>query len=151
MVDVAHHGDHRRARQAVGVLRQHFLVRERFRIIQRRDDRLVAHFLHQNHGGVLVQRLVDGDHLAHLHQRLDDLRCLDRHLVGEFGNGDGLGHMHLDDALLDGCLRGVFLAPAALVAAAPARTTAEIAAADTAGAVTTGLDFLLLGRIARPT
>jgi hypothetical protein len=37
----------------------------------------VAHFFHHDHRGVLVQRLVDGDHLAQLHQLLDDLGGLD--------------------------------------------------------------------------
>jgi hypothetical protein len=54
----------------------------------------VAHFFHHDHGGFLVQHLVDGDHLAQLHQLLDDLGCLDGHLVRQFGHGDGFGHVH---------------------------------------------------------
>jgi hypothetical protein len=76
----------------------HVLVGEGFRIVQRRHDGLVAHFLDHDHGGVLVQRLVDGDHLAQLHQVLDHLGRLDRHLVRQFGHGDGFGHVHFQHA-----------------------------------------------------
>ena len=69
-----------------------------FWIVQRRHHRLVAHFFHHDHGGVLVQRLVDGDHLAHLHQGLDHFRRLDRHLVCQLCHRDGFRHMHFDDA-----------------------------------------------------
>jgi hypothetical protein len=82
---------------------RHLLVGEGFRIVQRRHDRLVAHFLDHDHGRVLVQRLVDGDHLAQLHQVLDDLGGLDRHLVGQFGHSDGLGHVHFQHAGFDRC------------------------------------------------
>ena len=50
-----------------------FLFQEGFRIVQLGGQRLVAHFLDDDHGRFLVQRLVDGDHLAQLHQVLDDL------------------------------------------------------------------------------
>jgi hypothetical protein len=58
----------------------------------------MAHFLDQNHGGVLIQWLVDGDHLAQLHQVLDHFRCLDGHLVRQLGHRDGLWHMHFQHA-----------------------------------------------------
>jgi hypothetical protein len=74
------------------------LVGEGFRIVQRCHHRLVAQFFHHDHGGVLVQRLVDGDHLAHLHQRLDDLRRLDGHLVCQLCHRDGFRHVHFKDA-----------------------------------------------------
>jgi hypothetical protein len=83
------------ARAVLGFGVGDFLGGEGFGIVQRGHLGLVAHFFHHDHGGVLVQRLVDGDHLAHLHQHLDDLGCLDGHLVRQFGHGDGLGHVHL--------------------------------------------------------
>ena len=98
MVDVTHDGHHRCARQRFGVLLRHFVVGEGFRIVQRGHDGLVTHFFDHDHGGVLVQRLVDGDHLAQLHQVLDHLGGLDRHLVGQFGHGDGFRHVHFEDA-----------------------------------------------------
>jgi hypothetical protein len=88
---------------SLGPLAAAILVGEGFRIVQRRHHGLVAHFFHHDHGGVLVQRLVDGDHLAHLHQRLDDLRRLDRHLVRQFSHGDGFGHVHFNDARFHRC------------------------------------------------
>ena len=72
MVNVAHDGDHRCARQGFSLLALHVLVGECFRIIQRGCNGLVTHFFHHDHGGVLVQRLIDGDHLSELHQLLDD-------------------------------------------------------------------------------
>ena len=74
MVDVAHDGDHRRARQLLGVVRgRGFLFGEGFRVVQLGGQRLVAHFLDDDHRRLLVELLVDGDHLAQLHQLLDDL------------------------------------------------------------------------------
>ena len=52
----------------------------------------MAEFRDQQFGGVLVDRLVDGDHHAHLEQRLDQVGALFGHAVGEFLNGDPLGH-----------------------------------------------------------
>jgi uncharacterized membrane-anchored protein len=37
-------------------------LEEGFGIVQLGGERLVAHFLDHDHRGVLVQRLVDGDH-----------------------------------------------------------------------------------------
>ena len=59
--------------------------------------RLVAHFLDDDHRRFLVEHLVDRDHLAELHQRLDDFGGLDRHLVREVGDGDRLGHEDFAD------------------------------------------------------
>ena len=64
----------------------------------------VAKFLDQQLGGVLVDRLVDGDHHPQLEQRLDQVCALFRHAVGEFLDGDALGH-HDVAALLFARLR----------------------------------------------
>ena len=72
MVHVTHDCDHRCAGQGFSLLALHVLVGEGFRVVQRRRDSFVAHFFHHDHGGILVQRLVDGDHLSELHQVFDD-------------------------------------------------------------------------------
>ena len=47
-----------------------------FRIVEFGCNRFVTQFFSHNHGGVLVEYLIDGDHLAHLHQTLDYLSSL---------------------------------------------------------------------------
>ena len=54
MVNVAHDGHHRRTRQGFGVLLRDFIIRERFRIVERSHHGFVAHFFHHDHRGVLV-------------------------------------------------------------------------------------------------
>ena len=98
MVDVAHDGDDRCAGQRLVLLLGGALFfEEGIRIVQLGGEGLVAHFLDEDHGRFLVQLLVDGDHLAQLHQLLDDLGSLDRHLVGQIGHRDGFGHMDFLD------------------------------------------------------
>ena len=121
VVDVAHDGDHRGARQRFAFGGADVLFGERFRIVQRGRHGLVAHFLDHDHGRVLVQRLVDGDHLAQLHQVLDHLGRLHGHLVRELGHRDGFGHVHFDHAGFDRRALHVIVAMVALVAAAAAR------------------------------
>ena len=67
------------------------LLEEGVRIVELGGERRVAHFLDDDHRRLLVELLVDRDHLAELHQLLDDLRRLHRHLVGEVGHRDRLG------------------------------------------------------------
>ena len=112
VVDVAHHGDHRRARQLL-VLRCSALLflEEGFRVVELGGKRLVAHFLDHDHRRLLVELLVDGDHLAQLHQLLDDLGGLDRHLVRQVGHADGLGHVHFLHLLLGRRRRSSTCAP----------------------------------------
>ena len=95
VVDVTHHGHHRRTRQLLGVGMLLADVQQGFRIVQLGGERLVAHFFHHDHGGFPVQHLVDGHHLAELHHLLDDLGCLDGHLVRRVGHRDSLGHRAL--------------------------------------------------------
>ena len=132
----------------------HLVVSEGFRIIQRSNNRGMAHFLHHNHGGILVQRLVDRHHLAELHQMLDDFRRLDRHLVGQLGHGDGFGHMNFNHACFHGCGLGVVvIAVIAVIAAALATWTGTpiVATAARCAGGATGRDRFLLGWIAGPT
>src|SRR5258708_19239628 len=49
----------------------------------------MAELLDHQDRGVLVDRLVDGGHDAHVHQHLDDFGRLDGHLLRELGDSDG--------------------------------------------------------------
>ena len=89
VIDVTHDGDDRRTRLQV--------LGRRLRALQVLLDlvllehlRRVAHLLDHEHRGVLIDRLVDGRHDAHVHQDLDDFGRLDRHLLRELRDGDGL-------------------------------------------------------------
>ena len=90
VVDVAHDGDHRRARlelrRIVGDVEQAFLD-----VGFRNAAHAVAHFLGDELGGVGVDRVVDLQHLPLLHQQADDVDRAFRHAVGEFLDGDRLG------------------------------------------------------------
>ena len=70
---------------------------QRIRIVELRRLRLVAHFLDHDHRRLLVEHLVDRHHRAELHQRLDDLGGLHRHLVRELGDGDRLRNRDVAD------------------------------------------------------
>ena len=151
VVDVTHHGHHRCTWQGLDIQLRHIVVGKRFRIVQRSDNRLVAHFFHHDHRGVLVQRLVDGDHLAHLHQRLDHFRRLDCHLVRQFGHSNGFRHVHFNDAGFHRRGLRAVVAVAVIAATAATRATAPVGRTTSTGTgVTTGLEFFLLGRIASP-
>ena len=92
MVDVAHHGDDRCTRhQFVLGLGDVLFLEEGVRVVELGREGLVAHFLDEDHGRFLVELLVDGHHLAELHQLLDDLRRLHAHLVREVGDADRFG------------------------------------------------------------
>ena len=98
MIDVPHHGHYRGSWLQLGL---HFgrlisgFVQIGFRVVKLGSEGLVPHLLDQNHRSLLIDDLVDGDHRPHLHQHLDDLGRLDRHLVCEIGNGDCFGHMDI--------------------------------------------------------
>ena len=144
VVDVTHHGHHRRTRHQFGMGRRHFLFGEGFRIVQRSRHRCVAQLLNHDHRGVLVERLVDGHHLAQLHELFDDLGRLDRHLVRQFGHGDGFGHVHLDDLGFDRRAEtGFAIVPTTALAAFGASTPIAAATASTTG-VTARLQLFLL-------
>src|SRR5690606_27891512 len=55
---------------------------------------LVAHVFGNDGRGVLIQHLVDSHHVAVLEHVLDDLGRLHRHLLGQFGHGDGFTDYH---------------------------------------------------------
>ena len=149
MVDVTHDGDHRRARQLLALRGDVFFFEERVRIVQLGGEGLVAHLLDHDHRGLLVELLVDGDHLAQLHQLLDHLGGLDRHLVRQVGDADGLGNVHFLDHHLGGCLEVALALVSLTTAAAARRTPARPVGATTIGAALAG-SGALLGRVVSP-
>ena len=151
VVHVAHDGHHRRTWQQLGVLIRHFVVSKGFWIVQCSHHRFVTHFFHHDHGGILVQGLVHGGHLAQLHQVLDDLRGLDGHLVGQLGHGDGLGHMDFQHAHFGWCLLALTIITVTVITASATWACAPVVTANTATGVTTRGNRLFLGRITRPT
>ena len=100
VVDVTHHGHHRRPRQHLGGRNFRRFREQRVGIVELGRDRLVAHLFDQDHRRFLIEHLIDGDHRAKLHRRLDDLGSLDRHLVRKIRNGDGLGNRDLANELV---------------------------------------------------
>ncbi len=93
VIDVTHDGDHRRTRlefmRGIGRLQ---LVFDRALLMQHGR---VAEFFDHEHRGVLVDRLVDGGHHAHVHHDLDDFVGLHRHALRQFGDRDGLTDQHI--------------------------------------------------------
>ena len=150
MVDVTHDRDHRRSWQLLAFGRDMLLFKECVRIVKFGREGLVAHLLDQDHRRLLVELLVDRDHLAQLHQLLDHLGGLDRHLVCQVGHADGLGHMHFLDHLLGG---GLEVALNTLIAIATA-STARRTPTRTVGCAAIGAAFAcqsaLLGCIVSP-
>ena len=89
VVDVAHDRDDRRTRQRLfgGV---HAGLQRFFDLVGLQHLGDVAHLLDHEHGRVLVHRLVDRGHDAHVEHRLHDFARLDGHALGELGDRDGL-------------------------------------------------------------
>jgi len=150
VVDVAHDGDHRRPR-----LLHHLggggglgFGQQRLGVVQLGGDRAMTQLGDYDHRRVLVQHLVDGHHLAQLHQDLDDLGCLQRHLVREVGHRDRLRHRHVAHHR-GGGLRRRCAATLATVLTLAVSARAAAPAAGTAG-IAAGLQRALLGRVFRP-
>ncbi len=104
MVDVTHDGNNGRTRLSGGSLLSLNLdtLQILFDLVLFQHFRRVTKLLDHEHRGVLVDRLVDGGHDAHVHQNLDDLGRLDRHLLRKLRDGDGLADT---DFAHDGCRR----------------------------------------------
>ena len=148
VVDVAHDRDHRRTRLGFGFAGRRRsrssrlgLGEQRLRIVQLRGDRVVAQFGDDDHRGVLIEHLVDRHHLAELHQHLDDLGGLDRHLVRELRDRDRLGHRDVAHGRLGRhhCRRAFGIVPSVL-----AVTLRAAPCAGSTGAVAAGLQRALL-------
>ena len=153
VVNVAHDSHHRRSLQGLRLLLLHLVIGEGLRIIQGGNNRLVTHFFNHDHGRVLIQRLVDGDHLPQLHEVLDNLRGLDRHLVRKLCHRDGLRHMDLDDPHFCRCRLACMVITTVTICASatPARPTAPVAGPASASAgVAAGGNRPLFGWVASP-
>ena len=57
----------------------------------------MAQFFNHKNGGILVKRLVDGHHHAHVHQNLDHFSGLDCEQLGKLGDDNGLGDRDITD------------------------------------------------------
>ena len=96
MVDMAHHRHNWRARLQPDLARHRLLLgQKRVGIIEFRALGNVPHLLHQNHGGILVEHLINGHHAAHLHEGLDDFGRLHRHLMSKVPNRNGFRNRDL--------------------------------------------------------
>ena len=94
VVDMAHDGDHRRAR--LERLGQVLLAAQPDLDIGLGDaPQAVSELGDDQLGGVGVDDLVDRRHHAHAHQRFDDVGGAFGHAVGQFLDGDRLGNDHL--------------------------------------------------------
>jgi hypothetical protein len=143
MVDVPHDGDHRGSRGPFDL--DDFLAFDEvgLRIVELGGLRLVAHFLDDDHRGLLVEHLVDRRHGARLHERLDDLGRLHRHAVRQLAHRNRLGHRDLADQGLRRRSKGGRLV-GRLAAMAPA---ARVPAAYPAACIAAGLDLAPAHRV----
>ena len=91
VVHVAHHSYDGRTRQHFSIDRLGF-VQEGIGVVNRGGFADMPHFFHHQKRGVLVERLVDGYHHAHLHQGFDDFHAFHGHFVRQIGHGNGFGH-----------------------------------------------------------
>ena len=95
VVDVPHDRHDRRTRHGRVLLRTFFqFAQQRFGVIGLRRNRLVAHFFHKKHRGILIKHLVDRHHLPHLHQNLYDFGRLHSHLVRQIRYRNRFRHAH---------------------------------------------------------
>ena len=152
MVDVPHHRHHRRTRQRHRGSCLGAFGKQGIRVVELGGNRLVTHFLDNDHRRFLIDALIDRDHRAQLHHGLDDFRGLHRHFSCEVGHGDRLRHRDFaDDRLRRGSLLGfvVLLAVLVTLLAAlrllPTCPAGDVAAAKFKGAPTRGL-FLKCSR-----
>ena len=125
VVDVAHDRDDRRTRQS-GIFDVLQFTEDGFGIVRLGGDGLVAHFLDDEHRRVLIEHLVDRDHLPHLHEGLDHFGGLDGHLVGKVRNADRLRHLNFTHHLLLNLLNGFGMTVAVLAATAAGRAPAGL-------------------------
>ena len=96
MVDVTHNGNNRRTRFCFNLRSRRLGIRQKcLGTIQGRIFGDMTQLLHHDHRGFLIQHLIDGYHIPHLHQSLDHFGRLYRHLLRQRADGDGLGHHYL--------------------------------------------------------
>ena len=103
VIDVAHHGDHRRARDHLAHGLFGLALLDRGFDVEGDVLDAVAELVGDQRRGVDVEHLVERRHHAEVHQLLDDLAGFDAHVAREFGDGDALGY---PDHALGGLGRG---------------------------------------------
>ena len=125
VVDMAHHGDDRRARLGIGGIVDDV---EQALFDVGRGDALdgVAHFLGDQLRGVGIDHVGDLVHRALLHQQADDVDRALRHAVGEFLDRDRFRDRHLADQLFLRLVRGVSLQALGAAAERGDRTLAHV-------------------------
>ena len=105
VVDVAHDGNHRRARLHVRLGMNNRVGQIRLGIITFGSFGHVAEFTDENHRRFLIQHLVDRHHRAHLHHNLDHFSGLHCHLLREFADGNGFRHQDFSNNRFGGRLK----------------------------------------------
>src|SRR5690606_31835142 len=95
VVDVAHDGDHRRARDLLTAGFRDLRDQLALGVVALGADRLVAELLGDQHRRVVIDGLGDGGHHAHLEQRLDHVAALHGQLLGQVGHGDRVTDLDL--------------------------------------------------------
>ena len=115
MIDMSHHGQHRRPYRAFAFIDLQRLFQRLLQRVFADQPGGVAHFLDDKRRRVLIKRLVDGGHDAHSHQRFDDFAGFDRHPLGKVADGD---HRRNFDLALLGLLGAFELAAVLLHAPA---------------------------------
>ena len=98
VVDVPHHGHHRRPGNEAGLVVGVALEADLHIGVADALD-VVAEFADHQFRRVGVDGLRHGHHDIHFHQRLDDVRAALGHAVGQLLHGDGFGYDHVADHL----------------------------------------------------
>ena len=88
MIDVTHDRDDRRTRDLLALRFTHVRDQLALGVVGIGTHRNVAEFFDGQRRGVVIDRLGDGRHDAHLEQRLDHVAALHRELLREVGHGD---------------------------------------------------------------
>ena len=125
VVNVTHDGHDRRTRCGLAFELQRFGQGIfQGRVADQGD--LVAQLFGDQLSGLLIEHLVDGDRSTQLEHELDDFSGLDRHLLRQFRDGDGLADGHVTNDWTGRVLEAVLVALLAFALAA-ATTTETIA------------------------
>ncbi|MNZ67818.1 hypothetical protein D3C78_860740 [compost metagenome] len=109
MVNVTHDGNDRRTRFDFTFELQRF-GQGVFQGGIADQGHFVAQFFGDQLSGFLVEHLVDGDRGTQLEHELDHFSGLDRHLLGQFRDGDGLADGHVTDDWTGRVLEAVLVA-----------------------------------------
>ncbi len=107
VIHMAHHRDDRRTRLALVLGLFGGALQILLDLVFLQDLGRVTQLLDDEHGGVLVDRLIDRGHDAHVHQNLDDLGRLDGHLLRKLRDGRVLANANFAHHRRSGHLKGM--------------------------------------------